>query len=95
MHQTVHLDDSPGPMDRPRQDDSLAGNMAGQIIGISCGSVGTPLINHERRSRTQQQAQQLYGYLDQRNIEAEHHCGSRVTLYKAYGLRCCTIQSLG
>ena len=34
--------------------DSLAGNMAGQIIGIACGSVGTPLKDHERRGRTQQ-----------------------------------------
>ena len=36
-------------MDRPRQGDSSARNMEGQIIGIACGSVG-----HERRGRTQQ-----------------------------------------
>ena len=57
MHQTVHPDNDPGPMDRPRQCDSLAGNMAGQIIGIACGSVATPLKDHERRGRTQQQHQ--------------------------------------
>ena len=44
MHQTVHPDDGPGPMDRPRQGDSLAGNMAGQIIGIACGSVGSKIM---------------------------------------------------
>ena len=35
----MNPDDGPGPMDRPRQCDSLAGNMAGQIIGIACGYV--------------------------------------------------------
>ena len=54
MHQTVHPDGGPGPMDRPRQGDSLAGNMAGQIIGIACGSVENPLKDHERKGRTQQ-----------------------------------------
>ena len=54
MHQTVKPDDGPGPMDRPRQGDSFAGNMEGHIIGIPCGSVGTPLKDHERRGRTQQ-----------------------------------------
>ena len=39
MHQTVHPGDGPGPMDKPRQGDSFAGNMEGQIIGIACGSV--------------------------------------------------------
>ena len=51
MHQTVHPDDGPEPMDRPRQGDTLAGNMAGQIIG----SVGTPLKDHEKTGKTQQQ----------------------------------------
>ena len=60
MHQTVHSDNGPGPMDRPRQGDSLAGNMAEQIIGIACGSVGTPLKGHERRGRTQQQPSASY-----------------------------------
>ena len=55
MHTTVHPDDGPGPMDKPRQGGSLAGNMAGQIIGIARVSVGTPLKDHERRGRTQQQ----------------------------------------
>ena len=27
-------------MDRPRQSDSFAGHMEGQIIGIACGTVG-------------------------------------------------------
>ena len=54
MHQTVHSDDGPGPMDRHRQCDSFAGNMEGQVIGIACGSVGTPLKDHEGRGRTQQ-----------------------------------------
>ena len=58
MHQTVHPDDGPGLMDRPCQGDSFAGNMEGQIIGIACGSVWTPLKDHERRARTQQQQQQ-------------------------------------
>ena len=53
MHRAVHPDD--GPMDRPRQGDSFAGNMTGQIIDIACGFVGTPLKDHERRGRTQQQ----------------------------------------
>ena len=35
--------------------DSFAGNMEGQLIGIACGSVGTPLKDHEKRGRTQQQ----------------------------------------
>ena len=55
MHQTVHPGDGHGPMDRPCQGDSFAGNMEGQTIGIACGSVGTPLKDHERRGRPQQQ----------------------------------------
>ena len=57
MHQAVHPHDGPGPMDRPRQSDSFAGYMEGQIIGIACGPVGAPLYNHERRGWTQQQQQ--------------------------------------
>ena len=47
--------DGPEPVDRYRQGDSLDGHMAGQTIGIACGSVGILLKDHERRSRTQQQ----------------------------------------
>ena len=37
------------------QGDSFAGDIEGQIIGIACGSAGTPLKDNERRGRTQQQ----------------------------------------
>ena len=47
-------------MDRPRQGDSFAGNIEGQIIGIACGSVGTPLKNHKRRGRTQHNNTSFY-----------------------------------
>ena len=42
-HVFIHPHDGPGPMDRPRQDDSSAGHMEGQTVGIDCGSVGAPL----------------------------------------------------
>ena len=50
----TNLDDCPEPMDKPRQSDSFAGHVEGQIAGIAFGSVGAPLYNHERRGRKQQ-----------------------------------------
>ena len=58
MHYTVHPDDGPGPMDNPRQSDSFARRVEGQIVGIAFGSVGTPLCKHERRGCQQQQQYQ-------------------------------------
>ena len=42
-------------MDKPRQSDSFAGHVEGQIARIAFGSVGAPLYKHERRGRKQQQ----------------------------------------
>ena len=43
-------------MDKPRQSDSFAGHVEGQIAGISFGSVGAP---HDRKGRKQQQDSRL------------------------------------
>ena len=52
MHQTAHADDRPGPMDRPRQSDSFARHMEGQVIGKTWANWDSSLRSGEEGSIT-------------------------------------------
>ena len=77
-------DDGPGPMDIPRQSDSLAGYMEGQIIGIACGPVGVPLYNHERRVWTQKHLDpntKIWNLIFQNTMEVDENKGDGIRPY--------------
>ena len=52
MHQTAHADDRPVPMDRPRQSDSFARHMEGQVIGKTWANWDSSLRSGEEGSIT-------------------------------------------